>query len=1754
MKAVSIATENEKTTSAENNSLLSAEERHRVLVEFNRTEQSYPKHALLHQLVEVQVEKTPNDIALRYGDECITYLELNQRANELAGYLHQFNVQPDDRIAICLHRGIDLVVSVLAVIKSGAAYVPLDPAYPSQRLAHIIEDSQPVAIITTEDLKVLFSDSECKSELVCLDSQRFDGSSEQNTSSKQYANLDLAGQSSHQLAYIIYTSGSTGKPKGVAIEHRNAVNFISWAQIEFPSLGHETSFFVTSLNFDLSIFEMFGPLSSGGTVHIVDNALDIAHVRSDSSLINTVPSAVNALLSESAIGSNVHSINMAGEPLKKSTVDAIFESTNVERVCNLYGPSETTTYSTWVSMERKDGFIAHIGRPIANTQVYILDESNNPVAVGEVGEIYIAGDGVARGYLNRDDLTAERFLPNPFDTNGGSRMYRTGDLGRWLEDGNIEYLGRNDFQVKIRGFRIELGEIEQKLTELNEVNDVLVMAREDRPGDQSLVAYLIRTDEQKNSHQELSSAKLKQVLSQQLPDYMVPNAFVWLDEFPLTPNGKIDRASLPAPERNAMLSVNFEAPVGDTQVELAAIWQSLLNVENIGRKDNFFELGGHSLMALQLIAKVRQHFAVNITVKQLFEHPSLELFASEVEQAEASDWVEMTVSKQDDLYDLSWAQKRLWFMNQLDPAAGVAYHMVKALQISGDVSLPVLQHSLDQLLQRHQSYRTSFISIHGEPKQVIDQQILTMPLTHIDMIEALNSVSKEDRKYQLEATAKQQIALPFDLEQAPLIRAVLISISESQHQLLFIQHHIISDGWSLNIMVDDFIEFYSAQVEQREPALPVQAFQYVDYAHWQQQESKVHLAQQLEFWSEHLRNAPALLELPVDYPRPQKQDYQGDSVLFAIDVELAKALREFSHQNSVTLYMTLLAAWSVLLSKLSGQKEVVVGTPVANRQRSEVESIIGFFVNTLALRFDLASSTSISQILEQVKLTTLQAFEHQDLPFDQLVEALNPTRSLSYNPVFQTSFALNNTLKKPSATIPNLELNSIDLAQNTTIFDLSLLLNDDGETLSGGIEFSTSLFKHASIENLMADYKALLCEMMESPDKLISQIELTHSQPANEISDKEREKVLSQFNDTYAEYPRSVAIHQIFEQQVVKTPEAIAVINDDITLSYHQLNQAANKLAHQLIASGVKVEDTVAIGLERGIANIIATLATLKAGAAYVPLEPNYPQDRLTYMLQDAAPVALITSDALMALWPNISAKTLLIDESTILSGQSELANPTVQVSPDNLAYLMYTSGSTGKPKGVMVEHKNVVSLVINNNYAAVSATDCVAHCANPAFDAATWEIWAPLLNGGRCLVLERSTVLDPVALNQALIDGGVTALWLTVGLFNEYAEQLEQAFAKLTWLMVGGDALDPKLIHRALTKPQPPKFLINGYGPTETTTFATTYHIQSIDSDARSIPIGKPLSNTQIYILDSQLNPVTIGEVGEIYIGGDGVARGYLNRPDLTEQAFISNPFVDDAKAKIYKTGDLGKWLDSGVVEYMGRNDFQVKIRGYRIELGEIENQLTACEDVKEAILLVQQTAEVDKRLVAYLVVNHPESFDATAIKEQLLQHLPDFMVPSDFIIVEKFPLTMNGKVDRRALGRMNSIVVHETSQQELSEDEQQLADIWSELLGKQNIRNNDSFFELGGHSLLAARLCSHIQQQFDVDLPLRAIFEAPQLSQMATRIATESSSLLPSELEALLNELEGLDDEQAREQLEQSTFEKSTLETCSAEERATE
>jgi amino acid adenylation domain-containing protein/non-ribosomal peptide synthase protein (TIGR01720 family) len=1644
-------------------SILTPQERQLILKDWNQTTQVYPNRCI-HQLFEAQVERTPDAVALVFGEECLTYRELNSKANQLAHYLQQLGVKPETTVGICLERSPEMLIGILGVLKAGGVYLPLDPAYPDERVRWILGDAQ-VGVMLTQRRR----GAEEFGRVVC-----WEGDGE--AIALQSIENPISDVTAESLAYVIYTSGSTGKPKGVMIEQRSLTNLITALQQQLRICSRDSWLAITTIAFDIAALELFLPLIVGVRViltpqtALVDPSQIAAIIEQQQiTVMQATPATWRLLIAHGWTGKADLKILCGGEALDKSLAQQLLSSG--QEVWNLYGPTETTIWSAAQKLSHDQPVT--IGHPIANTQFYILDQHLQPLPIGVPGELYIGGAGVARGYLNRPELTAERFIGDWGLGTGDwglgitplSTLYKTGDRARYLPDGTIEYLGRLDNQVKIRGFRIELGEVEEVLSRHPEVQAAIVVVTEDTTGDKRLVAYIV------SQNPEITD--LRQFLAKHLPDYMIPSQFITLDALPLTPNGKVDRRGLPKPQFKT--SSQTIAPRTPTEELLLNIWQNILNLNSLGITDNFFTLGGHSLLVIRLVSQIQQVFGVDISLRQIFENTTIAELATLIDSSKLSLYSSILVRESTDKILLSFAQQRLWMLAQIEPE-NPSYNVAAALRLTGDVNVDLLTQSLQEIIQRHEVLRTSFVNVDGQGIAIIATEINF----HIPVVD-LSFLPPSQQQQLVQQLAQEESQQPFNLEISPLLRAKLLYLNTQEYILLLTMHHIITDGWSINVFAQEMAGIYQAFSQGQPSPLQALKIQYADFAVWQRSQNDK-FNYQLEYWKQQLESAPELLELPTDYPRPAIQTFRGQRYSFTISEELTEKIKLLGQETHTTLFMVMFSALIILLHRYSQQEKIVIGSPVANRHYPGTEGLIGFFVNTFALLISLEDNPTVAELLPRVREMVLSAYSHQDVPFEQVVEGLELVRSLSHSPLFQVMLAVENAPTQP-IEIPGLRWIPLEIDGGTAKFDITLMIVETDAGLQGKWEYNCDLFTETTIHRFTEHFQNILLGMTSEPSQKISDLPL--------MSGGELQQIIN--FGTSPINPITHCIQELFEQQVAKFGDEIAVICQQQKLTYSELNTKANQLAYHLKSLGVQPETSVGICSHRSLDFIIGILAILKAGGFYVPLDPTYPQERLAFLIEDAQIQVLLTQQQHIPQLPDLPI--FCFDTDTANLEQHPITNPVNYTTPENLAYVMYTSGSTGVPKGVCIPHRGVVRLVKDCNYVNLSADESILQAAPIAFDASTFEIWGALLNGSRLVILssQQPTLAE---IGQAITQHQITTLWLTAGLFHLMVDEHLESLKPVKQLIAGGDVLSVVHINKFL-QTYPECRVINGYGPTENTTF-TCCHIITDICEGNTVPIGRPINNTQVYILDKHLKPLPVGVPGELYIAGDGLARGYLNQPTLTAERFINQ---QSTVSTLYKTGDRARYRLDGTIEYLGRLDNQVKIRGFRIELGEIEAVLNQHPAVKECVVIARE-----KQLIAYFIAsdNTPDN-----LREFLQQRLPDYLIPHFFVALETLPLTVNGKVDRQKLPapEITSFLDVTVPRTDI---EAKLVEVWSSVLNLSQVSIYDNFFALGGDSILAIQLISK-SNQVGLQLTPKQLFQYQTIAELAAVVIPHESTLSP-------------------------------------------
>ena len=1691
--------------------LLTGGEERKLLLEWNDTTRPYRLDQCIHELIEVQAAIRPDAIAVSVpaletaGEPAegtallspgiLTYRDLNRNANQLAHYLRKLGVRPEMPVGICLERSLAMIVSVLGVLKAGGAYLPLDPSYPSDRLQHMLSDSKVEVVLTQRKLLSLLPESAARA--VCVEDWTDIGgeAGEDSSSAATPANL----------AYIIYTSGSTGQSKGVMVQHRSLVNAcLAWEDGYRLDSTH-VHLQMAAFSFDVFSGDLVRALSTGGKLVLcpreilLDPArlLEVMHAEK----VNTAE-FVPAVLRQA-----VQHLEQTGDSLDFFRLlicgsDAWFadEYRRFRRLCgpdtrliNSFGLTEAAIDSSYFESESvvlSTGQMVPIGRPFANTRLYVLNERLELAPRGVPGELCVAGPNLARGYLSRPDLTAGKFVPDPFAAHPGERLYRTGDQARFLPDGNLELLGRLDSQVKIRGCRIETGEIESVLGQHAAVRQAVVIPQDGASGLKSLVAYV-----QPHRDATVAAAELRRFALEKLPEYMVPAGFQFVDSLPLAPNGKVDRNALPPFDWSQIpAEEDYVAPRTPVEEMLAFIWMQVLGARRVGVHDNFFALGGHSLLATQVISRIRDAFQVELPLRHVFEAPTVATLAERVEIARrAGAGLEAPPVRRvprDRNLPLSFAQQRLWFLDQLVPASAF-YNIPESVRLYGPLDVAALERSLNEIARRHEILRTTFILSGDEPVQKIgDWQRFALTVT------SLEHLPLPERETEALRLVREEARHPFDLARGPLFRVRLLRLSGQDHVMVLVLHHIVSDDWSSRVLVREVSILYEAFRAGRPSPLSDLSVQYADFACWQREWLRGEVLQShLDYWRGQLEGAPPELELATDRPRPAVQTFDGAYETMRLPPELSEKVRLLARREGVTLFMTLLAAFQTLLSRWSGQEDICVGAPIANRNRAELEPLIGFFVNTLVLRTDLSGDPTFRELLARVRQTTLGAYAHQDLPFEMLVDALQPERNLGHSPLFQAMFALQNNPSRierlPGA---NLQLGPFEAHSGTAKFDLTAFAIEDADQLGFAFEYNTALFDASTIRGMLEQFRTLLESIVADAGHRLAALEY--------IPEADRRRLIHGFNQTAAEFPGGSCVHELFEEQVERTPAAIAAVCGEQAITYAELNVRSNQLAHYLRSLGAGAESRVGVCMERSVDLLVALLGVLKAGAAYVPLDPGYPSQRLSFLIEDSGMSLLLTESGLRHLLTGESLSTICLDTGWPAIARQSVLNPGAAASPDNLCYVIYTSGSTGLPKGVMVTHRGLLNYLTWCRQAyPLDGGEGAPVSSSIAFDLTVTGLFGPL-TAGRCVALMGEGLAGESLTGAVRARRGYSLIKITPAHLKLLAGQLtpEEARGAARALVIGGENLLPEHIS-FWQEHAPDTALINEYGPTETVVGCCVYQVPPGTGYSGAVPIGRPIINTQLYVLDTHLRPVPQGVRGELFIGGAGVARGYLNRPDLTAECFLPDPFSDVPGARLYRSGDMVRLRRDGNLECLGRADEQVKIRGFRIELGEVEAALAQHPDVEAAALVARDAILGEKELAAYCVPANGAELSAAALKAFLAERLPEFMIPAVYVPMESLPLTPNGKIDRRALpapsGRAlpaaSAFVAPRTATEET------LAMFWAGLLGVDQVGAADSFFDLGGHSLLATRLAARVREAFATELPLQAIFENPTLEGQA-------------------------------------------------------
>ena len=1625
---------------------LTEEEKHKLLVEFNDTKVDYAMDKTIVELFEEQVERSSENVAIVFEDIELTYSELNEAANQLGNYLrHNYNIQPDDLIAIKLERSEKMIIAIFGILKSGGAYVPIDLNYPQERIDYIEKDT---------------------SAKVTIDDAFFENFENQKAN---YIKENLAIISKpNNIVYVIYTSGTTGQPKGVMIENSGLVNRLTWMQKAYPLSKADTLIQKTTYSFDVSVWELLWWSLNGAKLSIPksgsekDPAELIENIyKNKVTVMHFVPSMLSVFLefikenaSQKAYLKTLKQVFVSGEALILHQRKLFYNELPHISLMNLYGPTEASIdVSHYNCGEQHNISSIPIGKPIDNTSLYILDEKFDLIPIGVVGKLYISGTGLSRGYLNKLELTAEKFIDNPFEA--GTKMYDTGDLARWLPDGNIEFLGRKDFQVKIRGFRIELGEIENAILEFSEdLKQVVVDVKENKQ-DKGLIAYLACSS-------NIDKSALRNFLQNSLPDYMIPSFYVVLESLPLTPNGKLDRKALQNVGGEDIIRKEYSAPSTKTEEILAAIWQEVLGIDKIGVNDNFFDLGGHSLMISQVTNRIHKQLGKTISFKIFFANPIIKDLS---EQLKESKYLSIPNATEAVAYPLTASQSRFWVLSQLE-GGSLAYNITAAVKLTGKVDFDKFEESFQLLINRYEILRTYFKSnVEGEVQQYI------LPSEKVAFKIILKDFSEIENQENEVANYLQEISnTSFDLEKGPLIRASLIKLKDKEYVFFLSLHHIIGDGWSLELLISEIVKIYNDLVEGRTINLPELSIQYKDYAVWLNEElyQEKYLASE-KYWVQKFKGEIPVLNLPSFNKRPLVQTFNGNTISHQFANTFLEKLKVFSKEQDVTLFMTLMSGIKALLYRYTGQDDIIVGTPIAGREHPDLENQMGLFLNTLPIRTQFKEKSTFLELLAKEKETLLEAYDYQNYPFDVLVGKLNLKRDTSRSALFDVLVVLQNQSQLNNLNnqkFLNVEIEDYEFKSKTSKFDINFTFIETTKFVLK-IDYNTDVYDKYLIERIFSHFENLLQQLINNPERKIQEIDY--------LTEVEKLQLLVNFNDTKVDYPKDKTIIDLFEEQVGKTPDNVAIIFEDVELTYKELNEKTNQFGHYLRENyQINPGDLIGIKLNRSEKMIFAILGILKSGAVYVPIDPSYPKERIKYIEKD-------------------SKSKIVIDESELerfYKNQKQYSKNNIKKinAPNDLAYIIYTSGTTGDPKGVMIEHKNTVELIYWSKLEFnLSKFDIVYAVTSYCFDLSIYEIFYTLSTGKKIRLLKNAFDINKyLEEDRKILINTVPSVIVKLlhdGISLHNVCNINLAGEVLTPSIIGKLPLDKIEVH-------------NLYGPSEDTTYSTYFRIDK--KEYSSIPIGKPISNTKIYILDDDFNLVPIGVVGKLYIAGAGLSRGYLNKSELTTEKFIPNPFQP---GKMYDTGDLGYWLTDGNIEFSGRKDGQVKIRGYRIELGEIENAISNYSKKIQQVLVEAKEIKQEKTLVAYYVSK--ATLNKSKIREYLGEKLPEHMVPSFYIQLDSFPLTANGKLDRKGLPQVKDGDL--IKQQYIAPEniiEEGLVAIWQEVLGVEKIGITDNFFDLGGHSLLIIKTLSLINKKFHVTLKFTDFINKPFINRISQDI----------------------------------------------------
>ncbi|MBA9011749.1 non-ribosomal peptide synthetase [Clostridium saccharobutylicum] len=1637
--------------------IISEEEKNLILNEFNNTKRKYAENKTIKELFEEIAGNSQNKIAIVSNGQYLTYEELNERANQLGNLLIKKGVNKEDIIPILCDRSIDTIIGMLAIIKSGAAYLPIDEEYPEARIEYMLKDSNSKMLLVKKHQIEKVNLEKINIQLIDLNSKEIFSESKENIH-----NIN----SVKDLVYVIYTSGSTGNPKGVCLENRNLVKLVN--NPDYIEIKDNDKILQSgSLSFDASVFQIWIALLNGAALHLEDKALIIndtaleTYIAHNKITIMLMPTPLFNQYSESnvAIFKGLKYLVVGGDVISSKQISKITQVYKNLKILNAYGPTENAVISTVYEVKDNwdENMAVPIGMPISNSTAYIMDKNMNLLPIGVPGELCVGGDGIARGYLNREELTKEKFIENPYVK--GERIYRTGDLAKWLPDGNIQFIGRIDYQVKINGFRIELQEIEAQLLKYSKIKEAVVVDKKDEGGNKYLCAYVV-------SKEKVCSKEIKDFLKKEIPNYMIPSHIMQLKSMPVNSNGKVERRALPIPDLSQS-DVEFIKPRNEVELKLNNIWRQIFTMKEISIKDNFFDIGGNSLTAVNLVSRIYKEFKRRIVVTDVFNKPTIEELAeylNVMSVEETFNFNEIEKVEEKEYYEASAVQKRIYAINQTN-LNSTNYNIPIAYLIKGDFDNGRLDKAIYELINRHESLRTSFHVFDENIYQKVHKKV-DFKVEHIKINSNFN-----DDKIKIENFIK-----PFDLGKAPLIHVNLIKFNDVAILLIDI-HHIVSDGVSMSIITKELSSLYNGE------NLCMPKVQYKDFSNWQNNLYKNGLLDvQEKYWLNMFKGEIPKLNMPLDYKKISNESSKGDLLTFEIDGALTLKINKVIASFGVTKFMFYMAAYNVLLYKYTGQDDLIIGTPAAGRTSEELKDTVGMFVNTLPLRNKINKNSSFRDFLKEVKENSLKAFENQNYDLKNIIEKLNIKKVSLFDVVL--SFQ---NINIENLRLEDTEISEYKLKSNVAKFPISMILKENKDKISGELEYKTELYKKETIESFIRNYINIIERVLEDLDKPIDNFDM--------LSNGEKNLILNTFNSTKRAYADNKTIKELFEEQVENSQGKIALVSNGQYLTYKELNERANQLGNILLKKGVNKEDIIPILCDRSIDTIIGMLAIIKSGAAYLPIDEDYPEARIRYMLGDSrSKIILIKKHQLDKVnLEKINIQLIDLNSKEIFKESKE--NLLSVNSVTDLVYVIYTSGSTGNPKGVCLENRNLVKLVNNPDYIKIKDNDKILQSGSLSFDASVFQIWIALLNGAALHLEDKALIINDTALETYIDHNKITIMLMPTPLFNEYSESNVAIFKGLKYLVVGGDVISSKQVSK-ITQIYKNLKILNAYGPTENAVISTVYEVKDNWDENMTVPIGMPISNSTAYIMDKNKNLLPVGVPGELCVGGDGIARGYLNREELTKEKFIENPYVRGEK--IYKTGDLAKWMPDGNIQFMGRIDYQVKINGFRIEMQEIEEELLKYSKVKEAIVVDKKDDSGNKYLCAYVVSK--EKVSQKEIKEFLKKEFPSYMIPSHIMQLESMPVNSNGKVDRKALPSPNVSDLNYEYIAPKNNIEEKISKVWSKILGIKNISTDLNFFEIGGNSLKAISVVSRLTKEFSISI--NDIFKYPTIQELAFNI----------------------------------------------------